>query len=131
MNGQTLILSGDRQRQLAKSLIDRAPPMAVLNIREAKRTNDQNAKWHAMISDIARAKPDGRVYDVPTWKALLMSDAGFKPIFQPSLDGQGVVPIGFKSSRLRKSEFSDLIEATFAFGARHNVVWSSDEGNGE
>jgi len=127
MNGQTLILGGDRSRQIAHQLVDKAPFGAVLNIQEEKRSNDQNAKWHAMISDIARAKPDGRVYDVPTWKALLMSDAGFQPIFQPSLDGRSVIPIGFKSSRLKKSEFSDLIEATFAYGARHGVVWSVGE----
>lgn len=124
MTGQTVILRGDPQRDLAKALIDRAPVDAVVNVKEAKRTNDQNAKLHAMISDIARAKPDGRVHSTVVWKSLLMADAGFKPLFEPSLDGQGVIPIGYKSSRLTKAEFSDLIEAAYAYGSPRGVVWS-------
>lgn len=126
-NGQTVILAGDRARQIAHQLVDRAPPYAVLNIQEAKRTLDQNSKWHAMLSDIARAKPEGRVHDVRTWKALLMADADFQPLFERSLDGKGLIHIGFKSSRLRKSEFSDLIEATYAYGALHGVIWSDNQ----
>lgn len=126
MNGQTIILASDRQRAIAHALVDRAPPGAVLNIQEAKRTLDQNSKWHAMVSDIARAKPDGRVHDVRTWKALLMADADFTPLFERSLDGGSIVHIGFKSSRLKKAEFSDLIEATLAYGARHGVIWTDE-----
>lgn len=124
MNGQTVILRTDQQRELAKRLIDRAPPNAVLNIKEAKRSNDQNAKWHAMVSDVARAKPEGRNHPIVVWKALLMAEADFKPIFERSLDGLGVTPVGYKSSRLSKAEFSDLIEATYAYGSKHGVVWS-------
>lgn len=122
--GQTIILVGDSQRSLAKRLVDAAPPRAILNIKEAKRTNDQNAKFHAMISDIARAKPEGRNHSTIVWKSLLMAEAGFKPLFEPSLDGQGVIPVGYKSSRLSKAEFSDLIEAAYSYGARHDVKWT-------
>lgn len=122
--GQTVRLVGARQLQLAHRLIDKAPQGAVVNVREATRTSDQNAKMHAMLSDVARAKPGGRVLSTDAWKALFMHDAGFKCTFEQSLDGQGVVPLGFKSSRLSKAEFSDLIEAIYAFGAEHSVVWS-------
>lgn len=124
MKGQTIILRGDAQRALAKRLIDAAPVDAVMNIAAASRTNDQNAKMHAMISDVARAKPEGRIYSPLIWKALFMSEAGFKPTFERSLSGEGIVPIGFKSSRLTKAEFSDLIEVIYAYGAEHGVVWS-------
>jgi len=122
--GQTVILAGDVQRHLAKRLIDAAPAGAVVNIAEAARTLDQNAKMHAMLSDVARAKPCGRVLSTEAWKALFMHEAGFKCSFEPTLDGQGVVPLGFKSSRLRKAEFSDLIEAIYAYGGQHGVRWS-------
>lgn len=92
-----------------------------MNIREETRTLDQNAKMHAMLSDIARAKPQGRVLTTDAWKALFMASAGFRCTFEPSLDGQGVVPLGFKSSRLNKAEFSDLIEAIQAFAAENGV----------
>lgn len=122
--GQTLILSSPAVRQLAHKLIDAAPDRAVLNIQEAKRTNDQNAKMHAMLSDVARAKPNGRVLPTDVWKSLFMAEAGFKPRFEPSLDGNGVVPVGYKSSGLSKAEFSDLIEAIYSFGAEHGIRWS-------
>lgn len=127
MKGQTVILSTPRNRQLAHGLVERAPLGAVLTIAEAARTSDQNAKLWAMLSDVARAKPQGRVLPTETWKALFMQAAGFQCTFEPSLDGRGVVPLGFKSSRLTKAEFSDLIEAIYAFGAEHGVVWSDEQ----
>lgn len=124
MTGQTIRLVGESQRDHAKRMIDRAPPHAVVNIREATRSGEQNAKLWAMLSDVARAKPQGRTLTTEVWKALFMAEAGFKPRFEPSLDGQGVVPVGYKSSGLRKAEFSDLIEAIYAYGAEHGVQWS-------
>lgn len=125
-NGQTIILNGPASRQQAMRLIGIAPQGAVLNIREAKRTTDQNSLLWALLSDISRAKPDGRVLDTDTWKALFMHEAGFKCTFEPTLDGQGVVPLGFKSSRLRKAEFSDLIEAIFSFAAEKGIALSDE-----
>lgn len=126
MNGQTIILSNPVARQRAKALIDRAPDYAVCNIAEARRTNDQNALLWALLSEIARAKPQGRVLTTETWKALFMHQAGFTCTFEPSLDGKGVVPLGFKSSRLRKAEFSDLIECIRAFAAENEIELSDD-----
>jgi hypothetical protein len=123
-NGQTLILANDQVRRRAHQLIERAPDRAVVNIRAANRSSDQNAKMWAMLSDIARAKPGGRVLSTENWKALFMSAAGFQCTFEPSIDGKGVVPLGFKSSRLNKAEFSDLIECIYAFGAEHGVEWT-------
>lgn len=122
--GQTLTLANPSVRALAHRLIEIAPNGAVLNIKEASRTNDQNAKLWAMLSDIARAKPMGRVLSTEVWKALFMNAAGFTCTFEPTLDGQGVIPLGFKSSRLNKGEFSDLIECIYAFGAEHDIVWT-------
>lgn len=122
--GQTLILVNENIRRRAHQLIDIAPECAVVNIRAANRTSDQNAKLWAMLSDIARAKPQGRVLPTETWKALFMNAAGFSCTFEPTLDGRGVVPLGFKSSRLTKAEFSDLIECIYAFGAEHGIIWT-------
>lgn len=122
--GPTIILHGDSQRAYARRLLDTAEPRSVVEFRPPARTNDQNAKFHAMLTDIARAKPQGRVLSVDVWKALMMHEAGFKCTFEPSLDGQGVVPLGFKSSRLSKAEFGDLITAASAYGDTHGVVWS-------
>ena len=130
MNGQTVILAGQYQRDLAKRLIDRAPPYAVLNVREAKRTMDQNAKMWAMLSDISRAKPEGRTQTPEVWKALFMNACGHEVQFLNGLDGNPF-PHGFRSSRLSKSQMSDLIEFILEYGARHDVRWSDSDRSGE
>ena len=127
MTGQTIILRSPELRARAVRLVHAAPDGSVCNIRAATRTNDQNAKLWAMLSDISRAKPEGRDYPTDIWKALIMAEAGYQPRFEPRLDGNGVVPVGYKSSRLTKAEFSDLIEAAYAYGAQHGVEWSEPE----
>ena len=122
--GQTITLANPSVRELAHRLIEAAPAGAVVNIKEAARTSDQNAKMWAMLSDIARAKPMGRVLSTEVWKALFMNAAGFTCTFEPTLDGRGVIPLGFKSSRLSKSEFSDLIECMHAFAAEHGITFT-------
>jgi hypothetical protein len=120
--GQTVILHGTRS--VAHRVIDAAPTGSVMNVRPPARTPDQNAKLWAMLSDISRAKPEGRDLPPDIWKCIFMNAAGFKCRFEPSLDGDGVVPIGFKSSRLSKAEFSELIECVAEYGARCGVEWS-------
>lgn len=123
MTGQTIILAGDTQRMLAKRLIDKAPPRAVVNIREAARSGEQNAKLWAMLSDVSRAKPEGRNLPPDRWKCLFMDSLDHKPIWEPGLDG-GVVNVGYKSSRLNVAEMSDMIERIYAYGAEHGVEWT-------
>lgn len=124
MAGQTIIIASDRQREIAHKLVDRAPPFAVLNIREATRTGEQSAKMWAMLSDVARARPNGRILKTEGWKAMFMDMIGKQPSWEPNLDGTGVVCIGYKSSRLTKAEMSDLIEQIYSFGADHQIEWS-------
>lgn len=124
MSGQTIILAGQYQRDLAKRLIDRAPPCAVVNVREPNRTTGQNSRMWALLSDVARAKPQGRNYPADIWKALFMAQCGHKMRFEPDLDGEGVVAIGYRSSRLSKAEMSELIDAITAYGTEHGVSWS-------
>lgn len=125
MIGQTIRLFQNRSR--AHDLVDKAPHGAILNIRPATRTNEQNAKMWCLLSDLARAKPEGRDYPVEVWKALAMAMTGHSVRFEPALDGNGVVPIGFRSSRLSKEEMSDVIEAIYAYGSEHGVEWTEPQ----
>lgn len=120
---QTTILHGPSQRSFAKQLIDRAPVDAVVTIREATRTTEQNAKMWAMLSDVSRTKPQGRMHTPEVWKALFMHACGHAVQFEMGLNGQPF-PTGFRSSRLTKTEMIDLIESIYAYGAEHNVVWT-------
>lgn len=120
---QTVILRGQPQRDLAKQLIDKAPVDAVVKISEAKRSDDQNAKMWAMLSDISRAKPDGRLHIPEVWKCIFMAALGHETLFENGLDNRPF-PIGFRTSKLTKAQMSDLIEFIYAYGANNNIKWS-------
>jgi len=120
----TIKLVGPEQRQRAQKLILRAPADYVVTISEPTRTLDQNALMWAALADIAHAKPDGREMTPEQWKCAFMDAAGFKPEFVPALEGNGFICLGYKSSRLTKAQFSDLVETIFEFGARKGVRWS-------
>jgi len=124
---QTVILVGDNQRSFAKQLIDKAPKNAVVSIKEATRSNEQSAKMYAMLSDISRAKPDGRRWTPDTWKAAFMNSTGHQVQFCEGLDDSGPFPIGFRSSRLTVKQMSDLIEVIYEYGTRHGVRWTHKE----
>lgn len=126
MTGQTVILHGPAQRRFAKELVDRAPAGAVLNIREAKRTTDQNARFWAMLSDVSRSKPEGRTHTPEVWKALFMNALGYETRFEMGLNGEPF-PVGFRSSRLNKSQMADLITFIAEYGDRHGVRWTEPE----
>jgi len=120
---QTVLLTGKSQRQTAKDLIDRAPPFAVVTIREAKRTTDQNALMWSLLSEVSRAKPEGRMHTPEVWKALFMNACGHAVQFEVGLNGQPF-PVGFRSSRLTKAQMSDLIDFIHSWCAEKGIQLS-------
>jgi hypothetical protein len=122
---QTIWLRGEHQRRLAHQLIDHAPVDAVVKVSAAKRSDDQNAKMWAMLSDISRAKPEGRMHIPEVWKCIFMAALGHEVKFEMGLDNQPF-PIGFRTSRLTKPEMSDLIEFIYAYASKHNIKWSEE-----
>ena len=120
---QTVILRGPSQRRFAHDLIDRAPQDAVVRVSEATRNNEQNARMWAMLSDISRAKPEGRTHTPEVWKALFMHALGHETRFEMGLSGEPF-PIGFRSSRLTVRQMADLITFIAEYGDRHGVAWS-------
>lgn len=123
---QTVILRGSPQRSLAKSLVDRAPVDAVVSIREASRTTPQNSKMWAQLSDVSRAKPEGRLWVPETWKCAFMHSLGHQVKFCEGLEGTGPFPLGFKSSRLSVRQMADLITCVQEYGDRHGINWSDE-----
>jgi hypothetical protein len=123
MPGQTVILRSPSQRALAHKFIEQAPDDAVVNVREATRGPSQNDKMWAMLSDISRAKPAERRHTPEVWKCLMMKACGHAVQFEMGIDGEPF-PVGFRTSRLTKSQMSELIEFMYAYGAEHSVQWS-------
>jgi len=124
MIGQTIILSSGQARRTAANMISAAPDGAVVNIRQGNRTPSQNAMMWACLSDIARAKPEGRSMSPEMWKAAFMSALGHEIVWQPGIDGSPPFPAGFRTSRMTKAQMGDLLSFILAYGDRHGVHWS-------
>lgn len=96
MDKQTFILVTDRVRANAHQALDDAPDGYVVTVAEKNRTNDQNAMFHAICSDIAKS---GHLFlkkprKAAVWKVLLISahaaatDEGNEIV--PGLEGEFV-----------------------------------------
>lgn len=123
MTGHTVALASEHQRNRAHQLIERAPAGYVVSINEPRRTQEQNDRMWAMLTDISVQMPMGRRHTPDDWKAIFMNACGWECQFIEGLDGRPF-PKGFRSSHLKKSQMTTLIEYMFAFGAEHDVRWS-------
>jgi len=112
----TVILVGERQRDFAKSLVSQAPLGYVVTVKPQVRTHEQNDLMWALLTELSRAKPNGREHTPETWKVLAMHACGHACQFEIGLNGQPF-PIGFRSSQLTKEQMSDLIEYIHAYAA--------------
>ena len=121
-------------RDKAKRIIDQAPDGYIAVVEEPKRTLAQNDKMHAMLTDVALAKPGGRKLEPRKWKSLFMdalerelNDAAFGSEGEPGLNGEGVVNLGHRSSRLTKAQMSELLAFIQAWGDEQGVQWSEPQ----
>lgn len=95
----------------------------VVSLGRPRRTLDQNSKLWPMLHDVA-----SQVH----WHGEKLTPEEWKDLFTAALRGQkavqgingGVVLIGAHTSRMRKGEFSELIEFIYSFGAEQGVEWS-------
>jgi hypothetical protein len=116
-------LLGKVQREFAKTLIDGADAGWIMTLKEPNRTNDQNARFWAMLTDLSEQKPEG-VEETPAgWKFLVMNAAGHECQFMMGLNKRPFAT-GFRSSHLTVSEMRDLMDWMDAYGAEHGVVWT-------
>lgn len=122
----TVRLIGPTQKAYAHRLIDEAPasPVHVMKIGEETRNDRQNAKLHAMITDIQNQVPDMAIYSMEDAKLRFMDALGSELRFLPKLEGQGVFPVGHRTSTLSVTQFAGLIELLNVYGAEKGVVWS-------
>ena len=123
MEGQTLILIGKAQRDMAKAGIDRAPDGWAVRIQPNTRTMDQNSRLWPMLADVAaQVSWHGTNLDTDEWKDMFTAALKRTKVI-PGLTG-GFVTCGMSTSRMNKRDFSDLIELIYAFGAERDVKWT-------
>lgn len=120
----TIYLGSDYNRTRAKGMIDNAPRGYVARIGAETRREAQNRKLWPMLQDLQRQVPEMAAYALDDIKMRFLNALGTEMRFLPELEGQGMFPVGLKSSTLTVEQFSGLIELLYEYGARHGVVWS-------
>lgn len=125
MNRRTIKLASDAHRDLAASLIHKAPQGYAVAIGEETRSQEQNRLMWPLIADIQAQVPETAVYSADDMKLRFLHALGQEMRFLPELEGSGMFPVGQRSSTLSKAQFTALIELMFAFGAKHGVRWSA------
>ena len=120
-------LVNDAVRARVCEFVRTAPEGYRVEIKEAKRSLDQNDKMWAMLADVS---------DQVVWYGQKICSEDWKNIFTaslrkacvvPGIDAGSFVPLGMRTSDMSKSEMSDLIELIYAFGAGHDIKWSDPE----
>jgi len=130
------ILTGHAVRMRVVDAVLKAPDGMTVVIAHAKRNSEQNARLHAMVSDIARQVDFfGQRRDAETVKRLLVDAfarvkkdlgeplAGYGRML-PSLDGSGCVQLGLQTRRFSKALMSEFIDYLHAWGVENDVYWS-------
>jgi hypothetical protein len=117
-------LNTPHQRAVARRAIDKAPEGYVCEVREAKRSDPQNAAMWSLLGQIAKQRPthNGVAMTPELYKCVLMNALGSEMVMMPNLDGDGYFPLGHRSSALTKGEMTDLIELGLAFAAREALT---------
>lgn len=113
-------------RHRAHTAIDESPDGYMVIIKEPTRNSEQNAKFHALCSDIARSGLQwaGKRRTAAEWKVLLVSGhatatkEGSEMV--PGLEGE-FVNIRESTALMSVKRSSSLIEYTLAFCAMHGV----------
>lgn len=94
-----------------------------VEFKEPKRSDAQNDRLWAMLTDISRqATINGKSYAPDQWKCIFMQAMGKQAQFLPDLTGNSFFPTGFRSSDLSVREMSDLQTFMEAWAAENCIA---------
>jgi hypothetical protein len=121
---QFFVMAHATARANAIRAVQTAPDGFCVEVRAPKRSLDQNAKFHAICSDLARARVEwaGKPRTADEWKVLLVSGhavatkEGAEVV--PGLEGE-FLNIRESTATMSKARGSSLIEYSQAFAAMH------------
>jgi NinB protein len=103
-----------------------APVGSVFELVDDPRTLAQNRLMRRLLNEVSAQLPlgpDKLMVEPEDWKCVFMKTMGYQCRWVPALDGDGVVAVGYSSSRLTKEKFSDLIETIYSQGLQRGVVF--------
>lgn len=119
-----LITLTPRTRERAMAGVRAAPDGWTLELRAPKRSDPQNRALWGLLHQIQKQRPvhHGVQMTPETWKARFMQALGAEMVFVPTLDGDGMFPMGHRSSQLTKGEFAALLELILAWVAKEGLT---------
>lgn len=131
----TIVLKQDRDREFARRAVDRAPMGMQVRVSKPKRTTEQNALLHALLSDLVDQLPwpldTGELHDIEWWKRTCtfgwLLDINEHPEIVLSPDGQKMALLLPHTSDLDTEECASLSEWIMAFGAQNGVVFKEPD----
>lgn len=127
MSKVALTIWTDDSRKRAAAWCHRLPIGALVTFQEDVRSVEQNAALWPLLTDIARqVQIDGQKDSPEVWKGRFMHALGHDAGFTRSLDGKTMIPLGYRSSKLTKEQFSDLLELIHAYAAEKGVKLSKE-----
>jgi hypothetical protein len=123
MSRHVITLRSETDRAKVLNWLHRAPWGHRIEVKEPRRSDEQNDRFWAMLGDIARqATINGKRYEPDQWKCVFMKAMGKEAQFLPTLDGNSFFPTGFRSSDLSVREMSDLQTFMEAWAAENNII---------
>jgi len=102
----------------------------VLEVKPETRSNEQNRRLWAMLTDISRQVDwYGQKLSPEDWKHMFTASLK-KTRAVPGIDG-GIVVLGQSTSKMTKAEMCELQELIEAFASERNVMLGVDMETGE
>lgn len=127
MSRRSVTLHGMSDRRLATRWIDEAPLGTIIEFREGRRSQAQNAMLWSLLSDVAdQVVWYGEKLDKDDWKDMFTASLR-KARVVPGLDPGTSVPLGMRTSDMTREEMSNLIDLIFAFGAERGVRFRQEK----
>lgn len=112
-----------QNREMVRRWLDKAPDGFRVEISEQKRTDAQNKLlWPILTAISTQVEHCGLRLSPDDWKDLLTARYRSDVRLVPNLDGNGFVALGMRTSNMTKAEFSEFLEAVFAFCAEAGVM---------
>ena len=100
-----------------------------LEIKAQSRSEEQNSKYHAMLSEIAtQAQHLGAKWSAEDWKRLMVDLFAKETGLQggkiiPSLDNTGIVQLGLQTRDFTKEQAMEFITFLEAWGATNGIIF--------
>ena len=121
-------LVNDGVRQRAHAAIDAAPINARVEIKGAKRSVMQNARFWAMLNEVSeKVVWHGQKLSPDDWKMIFLDALKRELRTSISIDGKSIVNLGRSSSDLSVAEMGDVMTLIEMFGAQHGVRFYDEE----